>query len=259
MSESGPPWPSRCARSNRRTRTLPPSVDFSRATGNSGSMFETIASALVGAVLGLSLAAPPGPMNAVIAEESVLHGFRAGVRAGLGAAAADATFFVLALFGVATVLRDAPQIRSGMIAIGGVLMCYFAVGTVLDARETFVDDVETEESAGFRKAFVLALSNPYQILWWLTFGIGLLEPGQTDLGSLIPFVEHFVVTTGSPAIVVGFFGGILLWVTGFSGSLVAAGRRVDRFAPAVAGVSALTLAGFGLFFLYDAAHSFGLV
>ncbi|MFC6730652.1 LysE family translocator, partial [Natronoarchaeum mannanilyticum] len=41
-------------------------------------------SAAVGAVFGLVLAAPPGPMNAIIAEESVLRGWPAGFRAGLG-------------------------------------------------------------------------------------------------------------------------------------------------------------------------------
>ncbi|PSQ07608.1 lysine transporter LysE, partial [Halobacteriales archaeon QS_6_71_20] len=53
-----------------------------------------------GVVFGLALAAPPGPMNAVIAEESVLRGWRAGFRAGLGAATADAVFLVLSLVGV---------------------------------------------------------------------------------------------------------------------------------------------------------------
>ena len=61
-----------------------------------------LVSVLAGAVFGLALAAPPGPMNAVIAEESVVHGWSAGFRAGLGAMSADAVFFVLALLGVVT-------------------------------------------------------------------------------------------------------------------------------------------------------------
>jgi NhaP-type Na+/H+ or K+/H+ antiporter len=39
-------------------------------------------------------------MNAIIAEESVLRGWTAGFRAGLGAATADGVFFVLAALGV---------------------------------------------------------------------------------------------------------------------------------------------------------------
>ena len=215
-------------------------------------MIEAIASALVGVLLGLSLAAPPGPMNAIIAEESVLRGFGPGLRAGMGAAVADGCFFVLALLGVTTILRAAPTLHAVMIGAGGLLMLYFAAGAAMDIRESFTADVD-EDGAGFRKTFVLALTNPYQILWWLTVGVGLLESGRTDLGPLLPVVDELVVTTGGVAIVAGFFAGILLWVVGFSGVLVAAGRRVDRFAPAVASLSALTLAGFGILFLYDAA------
>jgi threonine/homoserine/homoserine lactone efflux protein len=214
-------------------------------------MFEATASALAGVVLGLSLAAPPGPMNAIIAEESVLRGFGAGVRAGMGAAVADGCFFVLALAGVTTILRAVPTVHAVMVGAGGLLMLYFAAGAALDARESFTADLEGG-GAGFRKTFALALTNPYQILWWLTFGVGLLEPGRTDVGALVPFADSLVVTTGSVAIVAGFFAGILLWVVGFAGALVAAGRRVDRFAPAVASLSALALAGFGVVFLYDA-------
>ena len=60
----------------------------------------TVGTLAVGAVFGLALAAPPGPMNAVIAEESVVRGWFAGVRAGLGAAIADVLFFALAYLGL---------------------------------------------------------------------------------------------------------------------------------------------------------------
>ena len=55
---------------------------------------------VAGAVFGLALAAPPGPMNAVIAEESVLRGWLAGFTAGLGAMTADFVFLLLSLAGV---------------------------------------------------------------------------------------------------------------------------------------------------------------
>jgi len=47
-----------------------------------------------GVVFGLTLAAPPGPMNAVIAEESAVRGWIAGFKTGLGAMSADAIFFI---------------------------------------------------------------------------------------------------------------------------------------------------------------------
>jgi threonine/homoserine/homoserine lactone efflux protein len=232
-------------------------------------MLNVAVSALAGVALGLSLAAPPGPMNAIIAEESVLRGWGSGFRAGLGALSADACFFVLALLGVVTVVRDVPVVQRALFAFGGLLMLYFAYGTAADANAAFGGDAagegdaagdredtttdgagstETDESKGFRKAFVLALTNPYQILWWLTAGVGLLDPGTFALDAL----GGLTVSTGSPVIVVGFFGGIALWITGFPAALVTVGRRVDAFAPVVAYLSAAVLALAGLSFLSKA-------
>ncbi|WP_135830581.1 LysE family translocator [Halorussus halobius] len=223
-------------------------------------MLEGAFSLLAGVALGLSLAAPPGPMNAIIAEESVLRGWWSGFRAGLGAMSADACFFVLALAGVVTVVQDAPVVQGVLFGLGGVLMLYFAYGAASDANEAFGSDVASDEtvdatgadSNGFRKAFVLALTNPYQILWWLTVGVTLLDPGTFTLDAL----GGLAISTGSPVIVVGFFAGIAVWISGFPAALVTVGRRVDAFAPAVAVVSAVVLALAGVSFLSEAAGMF---
>ena len=215
-------------------------------------MLNDVASLVAGAALGLSLAAPPGPMNAVIAEESVLRGWNSGFRAGLGAMTADACFFVLALAGVVAVVREAPLVRGMMVGVGGLLMLYFAYGAARDATGTFTGETTTDDARGFQKAFALAITNPYQIIWWLTAGVGLLNRQQMDVLSGV-FGDALTVTTGGPVIVVGFFGGIALWITGFPAALVAAGRRVDSFAPAVAYLSAVVLALAGVSFLYDGA------
>jgi threonine/homoserine/homoserine lactone efflux protein len=246
---------------------------------------------VAGAVFGLALAAPPGPMNAVIAEESVLRGWLAGFTAGLGAMTADFVFFVLSLAGVVAFLDDAPTVRAVMILAGGLIMLYFAYGAVRDLRGTFLSETGEDSdqngtndgltaafgggnggtaaderpapdgggpgTRGFRKALLLALTNPYQILFWLTVGVGLLRPGTVDVLAVLPVVgadlaDLLVVRTGSPALLVGLFCGIVVWIVGFPATLVRVGRRVDAFAPAVAALSAVVLAGFGVTFLWTA-------
>jgi threonine/homoserine/homoserine lactone efflux protein len=236
-------------------------------------LVDSLVTALLGVVFGLALAAPPGPMNAIIAEESVLRGWRSGFTAGLGAASADAIFFVLAYLGVVAFVEQFPTVRGAMVGVGGLLMCYFAYGAAREALAgsfrgedaAGVGDVTTEtdggiDSTGFRKAFVLALTNPYQILFWLTIGVGLLEPGRLDVFAEMPYLGEFlagllVVRTGSAALVAGFFGGIGVWITGFPAALVTAERRVEYLAPVVAGLSALVLLGFGVTFVVDALRS----
>ncbi len=219
---------------------------------------ETLTTLLAGAVFGLALAAPPGPMNAIIAEESVLRGWQAGFKAGLGALTADLCFLVLSLAGIVAVVETVPGLRGVLFAVGGLLMLYFGVDAARGVRATLTQTETPEgESKGFRRAFVLALTNPYQIVFWLTVGVGLLTPGTHDLlaetqlgGSLSGIL---VVETGSPALLAGLFGGILIWITGFPAGLVATGERFETATPAVAAVSALVLCGFGVAFLAAAA------
>lgn len=209
-----------------------------------------------GVLFGLALAAPPGPMNAIIAEESVRRGWSAGFRAGLGAMVADFIFFLLAVAGLVTIIEAAPRVRAGMITVGGILMLYFGYGALESIDETLSAEDESGENSGFFKAFVLAITNPYQILFWLTVGVGLLSPGTLDVLSVLPAVGEslaglVVVETGSPLLVGGLFGGIVVWIVGFPAALVGGRNRVDRLAPIVAGVSGLVLVGAGLLFLID--------
>nr|WP_263005155.1 LysE family transporter [Natronobiforma cellulositropha] len=210
----------------------------------------------VGVLFGLALAAPPGPMNAIIAEESVVRGFRSGVRAGGGAMAADVVFFVLTVVGVATVVTAFATLESLLFVLGGLLMVWFAADAARAAYAvgSYTDTGTEESTAGFRKTFVLSLTNPYQLTFWLTAGVGLVTPGHVDLTRHVPALERVagaaVVETGHPTLLVGFFGGIVVWIVCFPAVLAAVGRRIDSFAPAVAVSSALVLAGFGVVFCW---------
>ncbi|MFB6109482.1 MAG: LysE family translocator [Halodesulfurarchaeum sp.] len=208
-------------------------------------------SVLAGVLLGLSLAAPPGPMNAVIAEESVNRGWQAGVAAGLGAMTADVLFFGLAAAGVVAFVRDAQTLKGVMVGIGGILMFYFAYGAVSGATD--FSATEGASGTGFGKAFVLAATNPYQITWWLTAGVGLLDPGTVQA------FGYSLAAVNGTLTVLGFFGGIVLWITAFPAVLRTAGNAVDALGTAVAYGSGIVLVLFGIVFLRDAGTALGLI
>lgn len=215
-----------------------------------------LASLAAGVVFGLALAAPPGPMNAVVAEEAVQRGWLAGVRAGLGAATADACFLALALLGVVAAIADNPLIHALLLAVGGALMLYFAYGAYRGSTESFRTS-DRVAGTGFQRAFALAVTNPYQLAFWLSAGVALVRPGTIDVLAHAPYLGSalagvLVVHTGSPALVAGFFCGLLAWVVSFPGTLAVAERRVDALAPAVSLGSAVVLGAFGVVFLADA-------
>lgn len=218
----------------------------------------TLTSFLAGAAFGVALTAPPGPMNAVIAEESALRGWKAGFHAGIGAMTADLLFMFLALVGAVTIIERVPAIQTTMITIGGILMCYFAYDAFKGVRSSFIDEPAEQESRGFSKAFALSLTNPYQIIFWLTIGVGLLQEGQFNMSEYVPVIDTYlpeqmlIVQTGSVALLFGVFAGIFLWVISFPAIVALADDRIDSATPAIAALSGLVLAGFGVTFLLDA-------
>lgn len=197
-------------------------------------------SLLAGVALGLSLAAPPGPMNALIANESVVRGWKAGFWAGLGAMTADTVFFVLAYGGVVAFLQHAPTLQAGMKVAGGLLLCYFAYGA---AKSAHGGAERTDVRAGFRKTFLAALTNPMQIVWWLTAGVALLDPGTVEAFGYAVTVSNGTLT------VVGFFCGILCWITVFPAVLRVAGEKVASLERVVGYGSAVVLVAFGGLFV----------
>ena len=199
----------------------------------------SLVSLVVGGALAFSLVAPPGPMNALIADETAARGWFAGFRSGLGAFASDTVFCALALSGAVTV-AGSPTVRSVAAMVGGVFMFYLAYDALRDARAR-----TPTESRGFTKALVLGLTNPYQIGWWLTAGVALVQPSPVEL-------MGETVVVGGVTVLVGFFVGILVWITAFPALLVRAGDRLEGFEKGVSYVSAAVLSVFGVAFVYYA-------
>src|SRR2546422_491045 len=62
-----------------------------------GVVLEILWAVLAGTGIGLSLAAPPGPVNAIIASQTVTRSWRAGFLVGMGATTADTIFLAVSI------------------------------------------------------------------------------------------------------------------------------------------------------------------
>lgn len=184
-------------------------------------------------LLAWSLAATPGPANALIAQESARRGFRAGWSTGLGAVAGDGVMFVLMWLGVRAVVERFPATFVVLGLAGSVLLAWFAWGAWRAART--VDAVEAEGRGSFRRSFFIVVTSPLNWGWWLTVGAAL-------------FAEMGLV------LVAGFFVGLVGWVAFWSGLTRLGASRVSRFAEWVGYASAVTLAAFAVYVGWTAAR-----
>ena len=188
-------------------------------------------SLVAGIALGLSLGVPPGPVNAAIAAAAARRSYVDGIKIGLGAMTADATYLVLTVIGVA-VLLTGTLARNAISVIGGLILLYFAYATLKSYRKT----TEAPDSVGtdnhYLMGLVMGLTNPLGILWWVTAGAA--------------FVAMFNVLG-----VAGFMLGLLAWISCFSVFVHYAGKKVKIVYPAIIIGSGLMMLFFGLVLLYD--------
>lgn len=182
-----------------------------------------LGSLLAGAALGLSLAAPPGAMNALIADTSRREGALKGIQIGLAAPVADLIYLSLLLL-AQPLLEGLGSLARLWALAGGAYMLYLAWGAWKATRG------EPAPARSFGQAFLLAISNPFQLLWWLTAGVTFLSL-QGPIG------------------LVGFVVGIFSWVAFFSWVAHMGSRKLAIVDKAIHYGSPVLLVLFGILML----------
>jgi threonine/homoserine/homoserine lactone efflux protein len=183
----------------------------------------------VGLLLGFSLTVPPGPMNAFIASQSV-RSLRRGVVTGLGAMSSDA-ILASVVFGLSTLVDLGSFVRA-VYLLGCGVMGY--LGYRLLAPHPLPVAAGPGAVRTYTTALAVGLSNPFQILWWLTAGLAFAY-----LGGLAVFV--------------GLFGAIAIWIVVFPFALSVGVRRQPSLERWVTYASGAILIGFAVYFAWLAA------
>ncbi|MBO9124415.1 LysE family transporter [Rhizobium sp. 16-488-2b] len=198
---------------------------------------------LTGAVLGVIITAPLGPIGMLCINRTLERGFLAGFSCGFGTAIGDASYALVAVTGIA-VFAEAMSMATLPLAIGGGLLLLF-----LGWRGLTHDPVEAAEiRAGGLFAttvatFLLTISNPATILSFGTLfaGFGLLDE-----------TRRF----SSVAIVGGVFAGSLAWWFFLSGAVsLARDRLSEDFTTTVMRATSWLLIVFGIVALGSAAYT----
>ena len=186
-------------------------------------MLEILVSFVFGVLLGLSIAAPPGPANAMIATHAVTRKrWWAGTLVGFGAMTADATFLVIT-YVVGRAIQPAEAVLAAVFLLGALVMFFFAYKASGAWRKPPAEQLqEVRPTHSYLSGLTIGLTNPYQILWWLTAGLA------------------FIQSVGA-AIVAGFFCGIIIWTISFPWALGYARDRIDKAYQAVMLFSLATL------------------
>ena len=195
-------------------------------------------------LLGLTLAAPIGPVNLEIIKRGLNSGFKQAFLTGAGAMCADTTYLILIFFGLTSFLNFAfMKIFLGIA--GGIILIYLGAASAKDFFRK-ADATENKPHRLFKSSYVngyvLAISSPMTIVWW-TGVFGALLAAQT----------HTQTTISAFFSCLSILLGCFLWVFSLAAALhwgkKIINEKITRFISFFAG---LFLILFGIYFLYRA-------
>jgi threonine/homoserine/homoserine lactone efflux protein len=201
------------------------------------TMIEIIIVWITVAILGVTLAAPLGPVNAEMIKQglnkSISHksAWIAAILTGVGAMNGDFIVATTALMVGGEILIDvfsSPFIKLCLFSINIIILGYLGISTLIQNPEpqiNFSDEPETPINKQkiqinqffFIRRYItglsLVISSPWSYLWWVSAGTIILF---SDFN-----VPDFFSRMG---LVIMFLSGILLWVISFCTLLAIIGK-----------------------------------
>ncbi|MEK4850829.1 LysE family transporter [Paenibacillus sp. FSL H7-0756] len=197
-------------------------------------------------VLGLSLSAPIGPINAAQLDKGLRGGFMPAWVVGLGAISADIIYMLLVYLGMIHLL-DAPFVKAFLWLFGFFVLVYTGIESIQHSGQIAAADTRgsgVSLSKSFVSGFLMSLFNPLSILFWLGIYGSILAKAVNEYP-----MQQLLIYSG--AIVLG----ILLWdVTMAAASSMFRSFLTSRVLKSISVLSGLSLVGFGFYFGIQAAR-----
>lgn len=152
-----------------------------------------------GFIIGISIAAPVGPIGVLCIQRTLAGGKSQGAVTGLGAASADAVYGFVAAFGLTIISNFLITQHMWFRLIGGAFLIYLGIKAFVSNPASMS---QTENSPkllnAYGSAFFLTLSNPMTILSFAAIfaGLGLVDKNLSYASAVLMVIGVF---TGSGA------------------------------------------------------------
>jgi len=197
--------------------------------------------------LGVSLAAPIGPVKATLLNTGFKNGFFHAWYFGLGALATDILYMLMVYFGLVQLI-DSPLMKIILWSFGCFVLTYTGIENLLTLKKVELD-LKFKKTTRLRHSilsgFLMALLNPLTILFWL----GIY--GSILAGSSETLTESQVIIY-SMAILVG------ISLVDITMATISSGARTyltSTLLKTISILSSLAIIGFGIYFGIQAFHA----
>lgn len=192
--------------------------------------------------LGLTLAAPIGPVNSARLDKGIKNGFWHAWVVGVGSMIADGIFMLLVFLGLVQFL-DIPIVQIFLWLFGSFVLLYSGFESILKAKIISLNYSREKESLSkcFFTGFLMSITSPLSILFWLGIYGSVLAKTASTYGTGLLIIYSSMI-----------FLGLAIWDI-FVASLTTGFRKYLNYKSliAISIISGGSLVGFGLYFGYQ--------
>ncbi len=190
--------------------------------------------------LGLTLAAPMGPVNSARLDKGIKNGFWNAWIVGAGSMIADGIFMLLIYLGLVKFL-SMPEIQVFLWIFGALVLIYSGVESIVTAEKVDIHSTMRNKESLLRSymtGFAVSITSPLSILFWLGIYGWILAKTAAAYGT-----GHLLIYSSM------IFLGLALWDI-IVASLTTGLRRFlsDRMLMGISMISGASLIGFGIYF-----------
>lgn len=189
---------------------------------------------LSGIIFGIGVSVPIGPVNILIMSYA-LKSYKKAFFLGLGAMGADALYLTLLSFGILKFLNSPTGFKI-LAVFGAIFLTYMAI-LILKNSKSNIKMQKTDSFSLFDifvKGFLINLSNPYVIAFWLSSAAVLSYMGG-----------NFILT------LFGLITGIFLWISLFPLVIFKARKVIgEKIANLFSYISAFILIFFSIILIF---------
>lgn len=190
-------------------------------------MLEVLQYAGAGLLLGSMAGISPGPLLALVINQSLKYGRKEGIKISFTPLITDLPAILLSVFLISELAEYKPVF--GIISfLGATYIIYLGYESIASAgKEVELDVVKTNS---LRKGVVTNLLNPHPYMFWITVGTPLMmKASQVNLISAVLFVFSFYLTIIGAKVIIALLadksrafvsGKAYLWTLRILGALL---------------------------------------
>jgi threonine/homoserine/homoserine lactone efflux protein len=197
-------------------------------------------------LLGISLAAPVGPVTIEAIKRGLNSGFSPAFILSLGAASADATYLILIYLGLSNFIHI-PIIKGAIWVFGGIVLMYLGILSI----KKYYQKINLKGPSNYLNrnsyftGYILNITNPMTIIWWVGIFGSLLGTSIQNYSKIVALLHSLSILFG-----------VIIWSFLLSASLHW-GKKIinENSLRYISLISGMVLIVFGVYFEYNAITS----